>query len=551
MTDAPTYHAIEWFDDVPRSIRTQAIFGILLMTFALGGFGLWAFRAPLAAAVIAQGSFVATGSNKIVQHLEGGIIKEILVAEGDLVRAGEPIVLLDETAALAKERELFLRRARLEAVNARLLAEYRLAEQIEFPALLTSREADPAIAEILESQRLNFAVSRRRLEGDVTLFENNIEALRFRAGGYETQLGAIERQIALLGEDMTIKETLLQSGLVRAPEVNALRRATAEAEGQIGRVEAEVSEARQMIAKHRKEIEQTRNAYAQAALDEMQAIQAELELGPRAVAQRRERAPTFGDRRTRHRDGGSTLLPHFGRRDRKRQGHRRDPSRGRSADHRGEGAAFADRQRQSGRGGSRPSVGAEPEDDAGPSGLGLLRLGGFPQGRLDRRGTRVLPRAREPAAGRDRHDQRLHPHTGNARRNNGRDRATDLLRLSHQAHPGFDVARVSRTVAEIRGGNVQTSRRRSPFRGGRIQDPPRASPLAGPPASGRVRTLVGSRTRPAGGRQRDFVSPADRHAVEGHSRVHGSLRVRRARMDDTDFPLSPIPGRTGWSTPVG
>lgn len=277
MTDAPTYHAIEWFDDVPRSIRTQAIFGILLMTFALGGFGLWAFRAPLAAAVIAQGSFVATGSNKIVQHLEGGIIKEILVAEGDLVRAGEPIVLLDETAALAKERELFLRRARLEAVNARLLAEYRLAEQIEFPALLTSREADPAIAEILESQRLNFAVSRRRLEGDVTLFENNIEALRFRAGGYETQLGAIERQIALLGEDMTIKETLLQSGLVRAPEVNALRRATAEAEGQIGRVEAEVSEARQMIAKHRKEIEQTRNAYAQAALDEMQAIQAELD----------------------------------------------------------------------------------------------------------------------------------------------------------------------------------------------------------------------------------------------------------------------------------
>ena len=277
MTDAPTYHAIEWFDDVPRSIRKQAVFGLLLMTIALGGFGLWAFRAPLAAAVIAQGSFVATGSNKIVQHLEGGIIKEILVAEGDLVQAGEPVVLLDETAALAKERELFLRRARLEAVNARLLAEYQVAERITFPAILTDRESDPAIAEILESQRLNFAVSRRKLERDVSLFETNILALQIRANGYETQRGAIERQISILGEDMLSKEELLELGLVRAPEVNALRRATAEAEGQIGRVDAEVSETYQMIEKHEKEIAQTRDAYAQAALDEMQTIQAELD----------------------------------------------------------------------------------------------------------------------------------------------------------------------------------------------------------------------------------------------------------------------------------
>ena len=54
------------------------------MTF--GGFGTWAFTAPLAAAIIAQGSFVATGQNKIVQHLEGGIIKELLVSEGDTVQ---------------------------------------------------------------------------------------------------------------------------------------------------------------------------------------------------------------------------------------------------------------------------------------------------------------------------------------------------------------------------------------------------------------------------------------------------------------------------------
>src|SRR5690606_13659748 len=94
------------------------------MILCFGGFGVWAGFAPLAAAVIAQGSFVATGQNKIVQHLEGGVIKEILVSEGDHVTEGQPLVQLDETSALANERQFFLRRARLDAIVARLNAQY-------------------------------------------------------------------------------------------------------------------------------------------------------------------------------------------------------------------------------------------------------------------------------------------------------------------------------------------------------------------------------------------------------------------------------------------
>ena len=113
-----------WYADVPRSITRQVIFGLTLLVVAFGGFGTWAFRAPLAAAIIAQGSFVATGRNKIVQHLEGGIIKDILIKEGDTIQRGDVIMSLDETAAEANERELFLRQIRLEATAARLLAQY-------------------------------------------------------------------------------------------------------------------------------------------------------------------------------------------------------------------------------------------------------------------------------------------------------------------------------------------------------------------------------------------------------------------------------------------
>ena len=89
----------------------------------IGGFGVWAAIAPLEGAVVVSGSFVATGQNKHIQHLEGGILREMLVKEGDLVEAGQPLLRLDPTAAQAKLRRLVLRKYRLVITKARLEAE--------------------------------------------------------------------------------------------------------------------------------------------------------------------------------------------------------------------------------------------------------------------------------------------------------------------------------------------------------------------------------------------------------------------------------------------
>lgn len=97
---------LEWYSGVPRSIRTPVWIGALLVALAFGGFGTWSATAPLSAAVIAQGSFVATGENKIVQHFEGGIIKDLLVREGEQVIAGQSLLLLDETSANATTKQL-------------------------------------------------------------------------------------------------------------------------------------------------------------------------------------------------------------------------------------------------------------------------------------------------------------------------------------------------------------------------------------------------------------------------------------------------------------
>src|SRR5262245_4405725 len=99
----------QWHRDVPRSARFPLVFGFSLLAMAGLGFGGWAATAPLASAVVASGSFVATGQKKQVQHLEGGILREMLVREGDTVQVNQPLLRLDATTVKAKLRRLLLR----------------------------------------------------------------------------------------------------------------------------------------------------------------------------------------------------------------------------------------------------------------------------------------------------------------------------------------------------------------------------------------------------------------------------------------------------------
>lgn len=273
----PTTTPVNWYDDVPRSVRSHVIFGVILMLTAFGGFGVWATTAPLAAAVISQGSFIATGRNKIVQHLEGGIIESIFVSEGDNVTAGQVLVRLDETAALGHERELFLRQVRLEVARTRFQAEYEQLEALVYPPHLAELRADLEIATMMESQSLAFKVSMQGLQNDLALLSRSIDALGIRSSGYASQLTATQLQTSIMSEELADKSQLLDKGLVRRTDVNVVRRAIAEAEGQIGRLEAEISEIEEVRARYTAQIEQSLGEHRDAALDELQVVDAELD----------------------------------------------------------------------------------------------------------------------------------------------------------------------------------------------------------------------------------------------------------------------------------
>ena len=149
-----------WSADTPGALlRGPVLVGYLVVALFFGGLGTWAALAPIAGATIATGVVSPEGSRKTIQHLEGGIITEILVNDGDRVKAGDRLVVLQETQARAAFEVLQGKQHLLAAKLARLLAEQAGEDKIHFPErLLVAAEAgDMALREVLQAQRDLFA----------------------------------------------------------------------------------------------------------------------------------------------------------------------------------------------------------------------------------------------------------------------------------------------------------------------------------------------------------------------------------------------------------
>lgn len=266
----------EWQTEVPRSSFAWTVlgFGFLIVTFS--GFGVWSNFAKIAGAVVTSGAFVATGENKTIQHLEGGVIRQILVQEGDLVKSGQVLMVLDATAARAELRRLTLVRDQLEAQSARLVAEANEKESFEFPASLTRDDDDAEVRAILADQQLTFSARRKNLDGNLAVLKQGEAALLDRIAGSNAQKESMKKQIDLFQEELHAKERLMAKGLVLKPEVLALKRALASASGEIGRLDADMANARDEIARTHRQMIAVRNDAVAKAFEQLHDVRANL-----------------------------------------------------------------------------------------------------------------------------------------------------------------------------------------------------------------------------------------------------------------------------------
>jgi epimerase transport system membrane fusion protein len=251
--------------EVRRIVRS----GVFVIAGGAATLAAWAAYAPLSGAVIAPGFVKVDLNRKVVQHQEGGTVRAVRVRDGDRVKQGQELVVLDDVRV---DAALDLQRTQLDserAKAARLEAERAYLAKPVFPPDLVKRNGESKVAEQLGRETALFRARRDALDTQIALLRKQIDETTTEIAALNEQLAAEERALKLQKEELAANEGLLAQGYVQKTRVMTLQRATAEYEARHGERRAELSKARQRTAELELRILSMRNAYAQSAADEL------------------------------------------------------------------------------------------------------------------------------------------------------------------------------------------------------------------------------------------------------------------------------------------
>jgi len=234
---------------VNTDARAYARMGWLIVLLGVGGFLLWALLAPLDKGVPMGGTVAKESNRQAVQHQAGGTIAQILVRDGDVVKAGQVLVRMNPINAQAAVDMTDSQYLSALAVQARLEAEQGGAKSIAFPAALTQREGDPRVAGIMSLQRGLLASRQASLRNELAGADESIAGLKMQVQGLQESRDSKKAQVAILKEQLGGMRDLAKEGYVARNRLLDLERtyaqlggAISEDIGNIGRAQRQVSE---------------------------------------------------------------------------------------------------------------------------------------------------------------------------------------------------------------------------------------------------------------------------------------------------------------------
>ncbi|MGB0682166.1 MAG: HlyD family type I secretion periplasmic adaptor subunit [Magnetovibrionaceae bacterium] len=250
--------------------------GLFLITLFFGGFGAWALLTELDSAAVAPGVLIVESNRKTVNHLEGGIVSDILVREGDRVEAGDILLRLDPTQAEASLELLNSRRMTALARMSRLEAERDGLETISFPDALAQAPEGTNLAKQRESEMNIFRSRAESRAGQVSILGQQVAAFEEEIGGLEDQIEAETRQLSLIKSEIDDLDTLYKKGLARKSRMLALERERAQIQGQRAQNRAEVARIRQSIGETQIRVRELEVEFVNEVVAELAAVQSEL-----------------------------------------------------------------------------------------------------------------------------------------------------------------------------------------------------------------------------------------------------------------------------------
>ena len=224
------------------SVRRPVTIGLVAILALVLGFGLWATLSHLNGAIVAQGQIEVERDRQVVQHLDGGVVAEILVTEGAEVVAGQPLLRL-EGAALQSELTIVEGQlSELSSRSARLIAERDGSDTLTFPdEIETLARTSPEVEAQLDGQRRLFQARAETLAEQGQLLSRRIDQITAQSNGIAAQRAALTRQLDLIEQELASQQSLLDKGLAQAGAVLALQREEARLDGQIGELAAELA----------------------------------------------------------------------------------------------------------------------------------------------------------------------------------------------------------------------------------------------------------------------------------------------------------------------
>ncbi len=234
--------------------------GVGVLAVFFGCIALWAFLAPLHAAVQAQGEVIFQNKRQSVQHQEGGIIKQILVKDGDTVKVGQPLIILEDDQVKPIVDMLEGQAVTETATMIRLEAEKNDLSTVVFPKAIP--------AQIAQTETRLFNAKREAHLKQIEMVKTQIEQTREMIKGAREQLISKQKETASLKEQLESNQALLKEGYVTRTIVLELERVLAEKNGEREQISANIATNLQRLAELEQKILAIKSERIQQAANE-------------------------------------------------------------------------------------------------------------------------------------------------------------------------------------------------------------------------------------------------------------------------------------------
>ncbi|MBS0371400.1 MAG: HlyD family type I secretion periplasmic adaptor subunit [Proteobacteria bacterium] len=246
---------------LPTDTKRPARIGLWVLGLGLGGFLLWSSLAPLDEGVPTSGSVTIDTKRKTIQHLTGGIAAEIFVKEGEFVKAGAPLIRIDDASTQANFEAVRQHYLTFRAMEGRLVAEQTGQTRISFHPDLQKVASDPQVKQTLDTQQSLFRSRRSALAADQLAYEESIRGLEASIQGYQGLLASRKVQHDNIQEELSGVRDLVKEGYAPRNKQLELERMLADSTGAMADLQGNILRARQGIAEARARARQRQEEY--------------------------------------------------------------------------------------------------------------------------------------------------------------------------------------------------------------------------------------------------------------------------------------------------